>query len=164
MMPLSDQTGELVGYLKILRDRTQQRLAEDALRDREAFLSSVLASSGDCIQVLDLDGRLSFMTEAGQKVMEVGDFGVLCGISWPTLWTEAARGEAQKGGRDGPCRKRWAFPRLLPDTQGNAKALGCRSDTDPQCRGHDRQPAGDLTRYHGHEGPPRRHATPLRPS
>ena len=61
------------------------------MRDREAFLSSVLGSSGDCIKILDLDGRLSFMTDTGQKVMEVADFNALCGLSWPTLWASAGR-------------------------------------------------------------------------
>lgn len=95
MMPLRAEDGALVGYLKILRDRTRQRLAEDALRDREAFLSSVLGSSGDCIKVLDLEGRLSFMTEIGQKVMEVADFNTLCGLSWPTFWDAAGRQDAE---------------------------------------------------------------------
>ena len=95
MMPLRDEAGALVGYIKILRDRTQQKLAEDALRDREAFLTSVLSSSGDCIKILDLDGRLSFMTEIGQRVMEVADFNALCGLFWPTLWESAGRAEAE---------------------------------------------------------------------
>ena len=95
MMPLRDEAGALAGYIKILRDRTRQKLAEDSVREREAFLASVLGSSGDCIKILDLDGRLSFMTDTGQKVMEVADFNALCGLSWPTLWKSAARAEAE---------------------------------------------------------------------
>lgn len=50
------------------------RKANLSLAGREAFLSNVLASSTDCIKVLDLDGRLSFMSDGGMKVMEISDF------------------------------------------------------------------------------------------
>ncbi|MCP3386195.1 hypothetical protein NLM31_38025 [Bradyrhizobium sp. CCGUVB4N] len=40
-------------------------------------LRSVLSASGDCIKILDLDGRLQFMSEGGKRVMEVEDFGKL---------------------------------------------------------------------------------------
>ena len=66
LMPLvDDETNVIEGYLKILRDRTEQRLAEEKTRQSEAFLRSVLESSGDCIKVLDLEGRIEFMNEGG---------------------------------------------------------------------------------------------------
>ena len=55
MMPLKDETGTVQGFLKILRDRTDQRRAIEAQRANAEFLHSVLASSGDCIKVLDLE-------------------------------------------------------------------------------------------------------------
>lgn len=57
------------------------------------FLRGVLAGSGDCIKILDLDGRLQFMSEGGQRVMEVEDFSVLKGCPWPDFW--AGSGNAQ---------------------------------------------------------------------
>ncbi len=50
MMPLKDEDGALVGYVKILRDRTDQRLAEERLkasekRWRELFEQMARASS-----------------------------------------------------------------------------------------------------------------------
>jgi PAS domain S-box-containing protein len=86
MMPLTDEDGTLQGFIKILRDRTGQRHAGEALRRSEEFLRSVLASSDDCIKVLDLDARLEFMSEGGRRVMEVDDFRPLEGCSWPSLW------------------------------------------------------------------------------
>ncbi len=56
------------------------------LAEREAFLSEVLRSSTDCIKVLDLDGRLTFMSEGGQKVMEVDDFAAIAECPWPSFW------------------------------------------------------------------------------
>ena len=57
---------------------------------RAEFLDGVLEGSGDCIKVLDLDGRLRFMSAGGRAVMEVDDFGALAGCSWPDMWTGEA--------------------------------------------------------------------------
>ena len=59
------------------------------------FLRSVLASSADCIKVLDLDGKLVYMTEAGQKLMEVCDFNAIAGRSWVDNWHGDLKAEAQ---------------------------------------------------------------------
>ena len=56
--------------------------------DRDArFMRSLLAASDDCIKVLTLDGKLSFMSEGGQITMEVSDFNAIKGCPWPDLWT-----------------------------------------------------------------------------
>lgn len=65
------------------------------LGEREAFLSSVLASSTDCIKILDLDGRLTFMSEGGQKVMEVSDFNAIAGCPWPDFWQDKDNTQAR---------------------------------------------------------------------
>src|SRR4051794_34907128 len=65
MLPLKAENGEVQGFLKILRDRTDQRQAAEAQRADAEFLHSVLASSGDCIKVLDLNANLLFMNEGG---------------------------------------------------------------------------------------------------
>ncbi len=54
----------------------------------EELLRCVLAGSGDCIKILDLDGRLQFMNEGGKRVMEVDDFSALKGCPWPEFWRD----------------------------------------------------------------------------
>jgi PAS domain S-box-containing protein len=54
--------------------------------DAGSLLGSLLASSGDCIKILDLDGNLVFMTETAQLVMEVTDFNKIKGCPWPEFW------------------------------------------------------------------------------
>ena len=56
------------------------------------FMRSLLAASDDCIKVLDLEGRLAFMSEGGQRVMEVSDFNSIAGCPWPDFW--AGQGNA----------------------------------------------------------------------
>jgi len=53
-----------------------------------------LASSADCIKVLDLDGNLIFMSEGGKQVMEVGDFNAIHGCPWPDFWQGSLRDAA----------------------------------------------------------------------
>ena len=79
-------------------------LVEDMNRELEAaspdlvgnsdLLRGVLAGCGDCIKVLDLQGRLQFMSEGGKRVMEVDDFSVLKGCPWPDFWADAGNAQA----------------------------------------------------------------------
>ena len=94
MMPLKDENGTPQGFLKILRDRTDQRQAAEAQRADAEFLHSVLASSGDCIKVLDLDAKLEFMNEGGLRIMEVSDFNAIRGCPWPGFWPADGQEEA----------------------------------------------------------------------
>lgn len=61
-----------------------------------AFVQTVLAASNDCIKVLSLDGDLTFMSEGGQRVMEVSDFNKLRGCPWPSFWDGEGNGDATR--------------------------------------------------------------------
>jgi PAS domain S-box-containing protein len=105
MMPLRDDAGDVQGFIKILRDRTAQRLSAEAQRADAEFLRGLLGASGDCITVLDLDGRLTFMNEGGKRLMEVDDFSAIAGRLWQDFWggpdrdaAHAAIAEARAGG------------------------------------------------------------------
>jgi PAS domain S-box-containing protein len=73
--------------------------------ENAAFTARVLSSIDDCIKVLDLDSRLVFMSEGGQRIMEVADFGAIQGCPWPDFWQDQgnldarAAVEAAKAGR-----------------------------------------------------------------
>ena len=94
MMPLRDTDGRLHGLIKILRDRTAQRMAEERQRADAEFLRSMLASSGDCLKVLDLDGSVLFVNEGGVRALGAGDASQVRGRSWPALWEGAGRADA----------------------------------------------------------------------
>ena len=76
--------------------RSELTAAGDGLADNEDVLRSVLAGCGDCIKILDLDGRLQFMSEGGKRVMEVDDFGPLKGCPWPDFWAGDGNTEARR--------------------------------------------------------------------
>ena len=97
-----DQT---VIALNIEIDRLKQELASaERYKADSEFLRSILASSGDCIKVLDLEGRLAYMNEGGQAVMEVSDFNSIKGCPWPDFWAGENHREARRAlqaARDG---------------------------------------------------------------
>jgi two-component sensor histidine kinase len=64
------------------------------LSRKDEILRSVLAGCGDCIKILDLDGRLQFMSEGGKRVMEVDDFSILKGCPWPDFWEGQGNADA----------------------------------------------------------------------
>ena len=69
--------------------------AGPGLVGNDEILRGVLAGCGDCIKILDLDGRLQFMSEGGKRVMEVEDFGKLKGLPWPDVWAGRGNTEAR---------------------------------------------------------------------
>lgn len=70
--------------------------AGEGLAGNDDVLRGVLAGCGDCIKILDLDGRLQFMSEGGQRVMEVDDFSQMKGCPWPDVWTGDGHVEARR--------------------------------------------------------------------
>nr|WP_240350432.1 PAS domain-containing protein [Pseudomonas viridiflava] len=79
----------------LFKDVTKARRLESSLRYTEEFNSRVLASSNDCIKVIDLDGRLTFMSEGGMRVMEISNFNDVQGCPWPDFWQDQGHIDAQ---------------------------------------------------------------------
>jgi PAS domain S-box-containing protein len=116
--------------ITIERDR-----AEAALREREAFNRRLLESSGDCIKVLDLAGRLLSINEGARRLMQVDDLGAYLGRNFLDFWSggerdaaERALAEARSGGEgrfEGFCPTARGEPRwwdqvvtAIPDAEG----------------------------------------------
>ena len=80
------------------------RPAEPALQV-EGLDTLILASSRDCIVVLDLDGNNLFVSPGGIQAMEITDVAAIIGLSWLRVWTghdnvaaRAALAKARAGG------------------------------------------------------------------
>ncbi len=84
-----------------------KKKAEDALRESEEFKKRIIASSRDCIKVLDLQGNLLSMSRGGQELMEIDDTGKYLNRPWADFWkgddhqaalatvSKAAKGETE---------------------------------------------------------------------
>lgn len=90
--PRSWSEGE-VNFLRKVADRTwiaaERARAIQELQESEDFNRSVLASTPDCVKVLDLDGRLLTMNEGGCRQMEIDDLSLLANCSWSDFWSES---------------------------------------------------------------------------
>ncbi len=75
-----------VRMLGVLTDITELKQNEEALRRSEEFNRRVLDSSQDCIKILDLEGRLLYMNNPGQRLMEVDDFESAKNTAWLSFW------------------------------------------------------------------------------
>lgn len=68
---------------------------EEALRRSEEFAVRLIASSRNCIKLLDLDGRLLSMNAHGMTALEICDFALLVGSPWVDFWAGADKTNAQ---------------------------------------------------------------------
>nr|WP_314447354.1 PAS domain S-box protein [uncultured Sphingomonas sp.] len=91
---LQDEHGRPRAVLAVSADLTDRHEATEALRASEEFNRRVLASSADCIKVLDLCGRLEFMSAGALCLMEVDDFSDVAGRSWSEFWPADERHKA----------------------------------------------------------------------
>ena len=89
----------------IFKDITKRALAEQTLRETEAFNRSIIASSPDCIKILDLEGTLLSII-SGQKLLNIEDVQPLLNKSWLNFWgkedqlaVKAAINAALEGGK-----------------------------------------------------------------
>lgn len=65
----------------------------------------LLATSVDCVKLIDIDGRVRFVNDAGLALLEADSFAALLGKPWVEFWPEEARplvrealDEARRGG------------------------------------------------------------------
>lgn len=67
MTPLMDDSGQLRGYAKVLRDVTDRYASERAVEKRERHLQSILDTVPDAMIVIDDQGHIIFFSAAAEK-------------------------------------------------------------------------------------------------
>ncbi len=105
----ADRLGRsLRAALRLRRAEEEARAAQEALRASEELNRRVIAASADCFKLLDLDGRLLFMSEAGARAHGISDVDALLGRSWADLYQgedrDQARGALEKARGGQPAR------------------------------------------------------------
>ncbi|MBI2296134.1 MAG: PAS domain-containing protein, partial [Betaproteobacteria bacterium] len=94
IVPETGLDGRVETALVISRDITARKRAEVALRESSEFLQRMIESSRDCIKVLDLEGRLLWISAGGQRLMEIDDASSLLGKSYLDFWSGSDRDAA----------------------------------------------------------------------
>ena len=86
-----DEEGRIVQWHGTDEDIHERRIAEDALRESESFARQILDNSPECVKVLDMEGRLTFMNIPGVQLMELDSFDCLKNQPWEDNWPEERR-------------------------------------------------------------------------
>jgi len=89
-VPVLDDDGRPWLLLGIADDVTERRRIETALRDSEEFLRRMIESSRDCIKVLDLDGRITWVNAGGLAQMDAEE-SAFVGRSYLDFWNQPER-------------------------------------------------------------------------
>ena len=71
--------------------RAELTRREEALRESEEFNRRIVESSSDCIKILDLEGRLSYISPRGQELLGIEDPSPYLNGSWIALWPGEGR-------------------------------------------------------------------------
>jgi PAS domain S-box-containing protein len=79
----ADGSRRLVGTVQ---DITQRKEAEIAAHESECLVRSILASTTDCVKVMDTEGRILFVNEAGAHKFSATDPASVIGQPWSDFW------------------------------------------------------------------------------
>lgn len=86
--------------------------------------NSLFEASDDCVKLLDLEGRLLSMNVNGRCLMEIEDFDVLRGASWPSLWPESTRATLWAAMDEARAGRVARFTADCPTAKGKWKSWG----------------------------------------
>ncbi|MFA4861847.1 PAS domain S-box protein [Methanoregula sp.] len=84
--PLYDEQGQIVGAIESMRDITERRNAEDALREREALFHGLFDQAFQLAGVLDLQGRLLQANATAMSLIGTDGGEVIGKPFWETPW------------------------------------------------------------------------------
>src|SRR5882672_1520215 len=79
--PLREPNGHISGVIGVAFDVTDRHRAEDALRESEARLRTIIESEPECVKLLDHHGRLLDMNPAGLAMIEADSIDAVRGHS-----------------------------------------------------------------------------------
>lgn len=94
---------------------------QSASIENERFVKAALAASEDCIKIIGLDGALLYMSEGGQRVMDVDDFDVIKGCSWPTFWPEKSQDDIARGLEEARAGRSYRFTGYANTAKGRTR-------------------------------------------
>jgi diguanylate cyclase (GGDEF)-like protein/PAS domain S-box-containing protein len=89
--------------------------------DAKKLLGGILESCSDCIKILDLEGRLVFMSPAGQRSLQIDDISMVIGADWLTPWVGQYRDLAASALDEARAGRAARFEGIHPTAKGLRK-------------------------------------------
>jgi PAS domain S-box-containing protein len=105
----------------LLIDITEYKQAEAALSQSEEFNRQILESSDDCIKVLDLLGRILYMSPGGQALLKISDITPFLNSDWSEFWQGAEREAARNAIAQAEAGRVATFQGYRPTETGEPK-------------------------------------------
>ena len=103
--PVTDGRGNVIGVLGIFWDVTEQKRAEEALRQEKEKLDLIVRAAEAGLALIELDGRVSWANEEVVKWFAPGRFRP--GMACRELYGDGEGYEALAKGAEGPRRRTW---------------------------------------------------------
>ena len=113
--------GKIIRWYGTVEDVDDRVSAELALKQSEAFARSVLDSSSNAIEVLDLGGRLRFINEAGVRLFEDDSAASVLGMLYENFYLEDAKPMLRKALDEARAGRRCRFDIFSPTFKGNPR-------------------------------------------
>jgi len=109
-----NQHGAIVRFAGTVIDVTERRRSEEALRQAQELNRRIVDSTGDCVKILDLEGRLLYINPVGLQLMEIPDVSDLLNRSLAGFFQgemrEAAEHAIVSAARSGAGRFHYSMP------------------------------------------------------
>ncbi|MFH1445912.1 MAG: MEDS domain-containing protein, partial [Chloroflexota bacterium] len=121
-LPYYDHKGNVVGTIGFALDITERKQVEEELRKSQQFNKRLIDSSKDCIKVLDLQGRMLFMSRGGQELMEIENITPFLNTPWVDFWKGDDKKAASK-----------AFSKAIQEGKGHFRGYCPTSKGTPKC-------------------------------
>jgi PAS domain S-box-containing protein len=77
------------------KEAEQRKVVEEKLRRSEEFTRNIIESSVDCVKVLDLQGRIQYMSPSGQRALEINNTSEFLNKNWVDFWKAEDRQRAE---------------------------------------------------------------------
>jgi len=98
-----------------------QREVEQLLQRKEMFNRSLMDATSDCVQVLDTDGRLTYVNTPGLCALDIEDVAPLYGQPWRAIWPLAAHNAVERAVTQAVGGEVASFEACGPTVQGTPK-------------------------------------------
>ena len=115
------QDGKPVRLFGTIQDITEKKRIEEALKQSEGFNKSIIDNSQDCINVLDKDGVLRFMSPGGLSLFEIGAIDDFLGQPYASFWENVKKVEMDRFLRDVREGAKVSFQGFMPTVKGTPK-------------------------------------------
>jgi PAS domain S-box-containing protein len=93
LVPLRDRDGQVSHIVASGLDISERKRAERQLRENEELAQRILQSSPECVQILDVNGRLLEMNQPGREMLEIEDFEQVRNKLWREMWPVESHNE-----------------------------------------------------------------------